>query len=59
MKKLISFTIILCSIVSATAQQTYSLEQILNMVNFGGFGVGIGEWRPERDGQFGMYELKV
>ena len=29
MKKLISFTIILCSIVSATAQQTYSLEQIL------------------------------
>ena len=30
----------------------YTLEQILNMVNFGGFGVGIGEWRPERDGQF-------
>ena len=37
----------------------YSLEQILNMVNFGGFVVGIGEWRPERDGQFGMYQLKV
>lgn len=37
----------------------YSLEQILNMVNFGGFMVGIGEWRPEKDGQFGMYELKV
>lgn len=37
----------------------YSLEQILNMVNFGGFGVGIGEWRPERNGQFGMYQLKV
>ena len=37
----------------------YSLEQILNMVNFGGFVVGIGEWRPERDGQFGMYTLKV
>lgn len=37
----------------------YSLEQILNMVNYGGFVTGIGEWRPERDGQFGMYELKV
>lgn len=37
----------------------YSLEQILNMVNFGGFVCGIGEWRPEKDGQFGMYELKV
>lgn len=35
----------------------YSLEQILNFVNFGGFVTGIGEWRPERDGQFGMYTL--
>jgi len=37
----------------------YSLEQLLNMVNFGGFVTGIGEWRPEKDGQFGMYELKM
>lgn len=37
----------------------YSLEQILNFVNYGGFATGIGEWRPERDGQNGMYELKV
>lgn len=36
----------------------YSLEQILNMVNYGGFVCGIGEWRPEKDGQFGMYELE-
>lgn len=35
----------------------YSLKQILNMVNYGGFATGIGEWRPERDGQFGMYRL--
>lgn len=35
----------------------YSLEQILNFVNYGGFVVGIGEWRPERDGQNGMYQL--
>lgn len=37
----------------------YSLEQILNFVNYGGFATGIGEWRPERDGQNGMYQLKV
>lgn len=37
----------------------YSLEQILNFVNYGGFLVGIGEWRPEKDGQAGMYTLKV
>jgi hypothetical protein len=35
----------------------YSLEQIMNCVNVGGFACGIGEWRPERDGQFGMYRL--
>lgn len=39
------------------AEGKYSLEQILNCVNFGGFVVGIGEWRPERDGQMGMFEL--
>lgn len=37
----------------------YTLSQILNLVNYGGFASGIGEWRPERDGQHGMYELKV
>ena len=36
----------------------YSLEQLLNCFNVGGFACGIGEWRPERDGQFGMYRLK-
>lgn len=37
----------------------YSLEQLLNLVNAGGFATGIGEWRPEKDGQYGMYQLKV
>lgn len=35
----------------------YTLEQILNFINYGGFMVGIGEWRPEKDGQNGMYQL--
>lgn len=35
----------------------YSLEQLMQCVNAGGFTTGIGEWRPERDGQFGMYKL--
>ena len=39
------------------AEGKYSLEQILNCINFGGFVTGIGEWRPERDGQMGMYQL--
>jgi len=41
------------------ANGKYTPEQILNFVNYGGFVVGIGEWRPERDGQMGTYELKL
>ena len=37
----------------------YSLEQLLNCFNVGGFACGIGEWRPEKDGQMGMYRLKI
>ena len=36
----------------------YSLEQLLACFSYGGFVTGLGEWRPERDGQFGMYEVK-
>ena len=35
----------------------YSLEQIVNIINAGGFVCGVGEWRPERDGQFGSYHV--
>ena len=32
-----------------------SAAQIVNLFNTAGFGVGVGEWRPEKDGQFGMF----
>lgn len=31
--------------------------QIANLFNGAGFGVGIGEWRPERSGSFGMFHV--
>jgi len=34
-----------------------SAEQILNMLNTSGFGVGVGEWRPEKDGQYGRFHV--
>lgn len=34
-----------------------SVDQIVNIFNLAGFGVGVGEWRPERDGQFGMFHV--
>jgi hypothetical protein len=34
-----------------------SEEQIVNLFNTAGFGVGIGEWRPERDGSNGRFKV--
>ena len=40
------------------ANGKYTLEQIVNIINIGGFTTGIGEWRPERDGQYGMFHVE-
>nr|WP_321985326.1 hypothetical protein [uncultured Lichenicoccus sp.] len=34
-----------------------SAEQIVNLLNTAGFGVGVGEWRPERNGSYGMFHV--
>ena len=48
---------------SATIQVKYnasaiSLEQLVNLINLGGFACGLGEWRPEKGGQFGMFHVE-
>jgi hypothetical protein len=35
-----------------------SAEQIVAMIDAGGFGTGIGEWRPEKGGQFGRFHVE-
>jgi hypothetical protein len=30
---------------------------VLSLIDAGGMGVGVGEWRPERDGAFGTYRI--
>lgn len=37
----------------------YTAEQIINFINGGGFSCGIGEWRPEKDGQYGMFHVEA
>lgn len=34
-----------------------SESQILNIINVAGFGVGVGEWRPEKEGINGMFHV--
>jgi len=34
-----------------------SKEQILNLINMAGYGVGIFEWRPEKNGTYGRFEV--
>lgn len=36
----------------------HSFEQIVNIINAGGYVCGVGEWRPERDGQYGMFHVE-
>ncbi len=35
-----------------------SLEQLVDLVNSAGFSVGIGNWRPECNGMFGMFHVE-
>ncbi|MCB1814354.1 MAG: hypothetical protein KDK04_21925 [Candidatus Competibacteraceae bacterium] len=34
-----------------------SLEQLLNLFRIAGFGVGVGDWRPEKNGVHGTWEV--
>lgn len=34
-----------------------SAEQMVNLLNWAGMGIGIGEWRPEKSGDFGRFRV--
>ena len=34
-----------------------SLDQLANLFNVAGFSIGVGEWRPQKDGSFGMFHV--
>jgi hypothetical protein len=47
---------------SATLNISYnakvvSYDQIVNMIEAAGYGVGVGEWRPQKDGTFGRFQV--
>lgn len=46
-----------CDIVIRYNANSLSPEQIINLFNTAGFAIGVGEWRPQRDGSFGMFHV--
>lgn len=47
---------------STTVEITYvrsmlTRESVLSLIEAGGMGVGVGEWRPEKKGDFGTYQI--
>ena len=46
-------------ILEYNASSDLTLEQIMNCINAGGYTVGIGEWRVEKDGTFGKFHIET
>lgn len=46
-------------VISYNANGPYDLDSIINIINAGGYVCGVGEWRPEKDGQYGQFHVAV
>lgn len=46
-------------ILEYNASGDMKLEQIMNCINAGGYCVGLGEWRVEKDGSFGKFHIET
>ena len=46
-----------CTLTIRYNARVLTAEQISNMLNTAGFAVGVGEWRSEKDGSFGLFHV--
>ena len=44
--------------ISYNKASAYSLKDVVNLIDLGGYNCGIGEWRPEKSGQNGMFHVE-
>lgn len=47
-----------CNLVVRLNIRSMTLEQLIHLFNQAGFSAGVGEWRPERDGLYGMFHVE-
>ena len=47
------------AILQYNASGAYGLEDIINCIKAGGYACGIGEWRPEKNGRFGRFDIEI
>lgn len=40
-------------------KSSLSRESVLSLIDAGGLGIGVGEWRPEKRGEFGTYKIDM
>jgi hypothetical protein len=48
-----------CRLLIRYNARVISDQQLISLMNLAGFSVGVGEWRPERDGQFGRFYVDL
>lgn len=47
-----------CTLTVRYNTRVLSAEQICNLFNTAGFAVGVGEWRAEKDGSYGLFHVE-
>jgi len=48
-----------CELMIRFNESLISAEQVINLLNYAGFQIGVGDWRPDKNGSFGMYHVET
>ncbi len=46
-----------CVLTVTYVKSSIDRNSILSLIDAGGMGIGVGEWRPEKRGEFGTYQI--
>lgn len=46
-----------CTLTVTYVKSSIDRDSILSLIDAGGMGIGVGEWRPEKRGEFGTYQI--